>query len=165
MTRTRVRALPLLVLVLAPVVLARAADNVVIQRLAFCQDSWFEWKDDPVRMKALADAFQSAFVRKPFDAFFVPKTTVTIAGLPVLRAFPESVGMGVGFSVIVDATFDAARKNVEKAIGKTLKGCETSDNMRTCGLEVGDKKTLTIMSGDDKKSATTLVGCYYFYAK
>ena len=159
------RALPLLVLVLAPVVPARTADNVVIQRLALCQDSWFEWKDDPVRMKALADAFQSAFVQKPSDAFFVPKTNVTIAGLPVLRAFPESVGMGVGFSVIVDATFDAARKNVEKAIGRTLKGCETSDNMRTCGLEVGDKKTLTIMSGDDTKSATTLVGCYYFYAK
>jgi hypothetical protein len=135
------------------------------ERLALCQDSWLEWKDDDARMRAMAEGFQSAFERKADEGFFVPKTRVTVVGLPVLRAFPDSIGMAVGFSIILDAKFDAARKSVERTIGKSFKKCETGDHMVTCALELGDKKTLTLMSEDDPSGKETLVGCYYFYAK
>jgi hypothetical protein len=37
--------------------------------------------------------------------------------------------------------------------------------MRTCELEIGEKKTILLMAEDNVKSKTTLLGCYYFYAK
>jgi hypothetical protein len=40
-----------------------------------------------------------------------------------------------------------------------------SDNMRTCELEIGEKKTIFLMAEDNVKGKTTLLGCYYFYAK
>ena len=73
--------------------------------------------------------------------------------------------MGVGFSVTVDATFDTARTNLEKALGKPLTKCETSDGMRTCELDIAEKRTLMLMASDDPKASETLVGCYYFYEK
>ena len=141
-----------------------AADDFV-QRLATCQDSWFELKDDEARMKQFAESFNNTFTQKDNGRFFVPKTRTLVAGLPVTEAYPESVGMGVGFSVVVDATFDKAKSAVEKTTGKSLKDCETGDGMRTCGLEIAEKRTLTIMSASDAKSKTTLIGCYYFYEK
>ena len=46
-----------------------------------------------------------------------------------------------------------------------LKQCEVGDNMRTCSLELGEKKTIVLMAEDNPKSTTTLIGCYYFYEK
>jgi hypothetical protein len=37
--------------------------------------------------------------------------------------------------------------------------------MRTCGLEIAEKRTLMVMAEDGPKATTTLVGCYYFYEK
>ena len=82
-----------------------------------------------------------------------------------MQVFPESVGMGVGFSVVVGASFDKTRTSLEHKIGKFLKKCETGDNMRMCELEIAEKKTIMLMAEDNVKSTTTLVGCYYFYAK
>jgi hypothetical protein len=50
-------------------------------------------------------------------------------------------------------------------VGKTLAKCEQGDGMRTCGLELGEKKTLTLMSGEAPDISHTLVGCYYYYEK
>jgi hypothetical protein len=85
--------------------------------------------------------------------------------MPVVEAFPESVGMGVGFSLTVEAPLEKARAQVEKAIGRTFKACERDGGMLSCLLEVADKRTLMLMSDDSAKSKRTLVGCYYFYAK
>jgi hypothetical protein len=79
--------------------------------------------------------------------------------------FPESVGMAVGFSVVVNANFDQTRKAVEIRIGKKLTACENGDNMRMCGLEIAEKKTVTLMTSGDPKSTSALFGCYYFYEK
>ena len=144
---------------------ARPAETFNVERMATCQDTWLEWKDDPVRAKAFGASFQSAFRQNPKDAFFVPRTSVTVLGLPVVQAYPASVGMGVGFSVAVEAPFDKTRKAVEQLIGKPLKQCDTSDNMRTCELTIGDKKNVILMAEATGKSKTTLLGCYYYYEK
>jgi hypothetical protein len=149
---------------LLSVVPARAADDL-IQRLATCQDSWVDMKDDPAKINQFAESFNATFVQKQDGRSFVPKTPLLVAGLPVTEAFPESVGMGVGFSVIVDAKFDQARAALEKTTGKSLKQCETGDGMRTCALEVATQRTLVVMADSEGSSSTTLLGCYYFYEK
>ena len=158
----------ILTIFLAAVTPAQATDNLGIERLATCQDSWLDWKSsDPAQLKKFADSFQSDFFsRKDSDASFVPKSSQTVAGLPVAQVFPESIGMAVGFSVVVNANFDKTRTTLEKTIGKSIKKCEPpSDNMRTCELEIGEKKTILLMAEDNMKSTTTLFGCYYFYEK
>jgi hypothetical protein len=156
-----------LTIFLVAVIPAWAADNLSIERFATCQDSWLDWKEsDPAQLKKFAAGFQSDFLRKEKDPFFVPKSNQTVAGLPVAQVFPESIGMGVGFSVVVNANFDRTKISLAKKIGKSLSKCEPpSDNMRTCELEIGDKKTILLMAEDNVKSTTTLFGCYYFYAK
>jgi hypothetical protein len=155
-----------LMLAVVAVVPARAADDESIERLVTCKDSWLDWKNDNApQLKTFAEHFQSDFTQKESDPFFVPKSNDTIAGLNVTRVFPESVGMGVGFSVFVDATFDEAKRRFEQALGKPLQKCEVSDGMRTCGLEIAEKRTFMLMAEDDAKSTSTLTGCYYFYEK
>ena len=90
---------------------------------------------------------------------------MTVAGLHVAQVFPDSVGMGVGFSVGVDATFDQTRRSLEKMLGKPLVKCEVGDNMRSCALEIAEKRTLMVMAEDNAKNGTTLLGCYYYYEK
>jgi hypothetical protein len=154
----------ILTIFLVVVTPAWAADNLSIERLATCQDSWLDWKkSDPVQLKKFAESFQSDFSRKEKDPFFVPKSNQTVAGLPVVQVFPESIGMAVGFSVVVNANFDITKTSLAKKIGKSFSKCEPpSDNMRTCELEIGEKKTILLMAEDDVKSKTTLLGCYYF---
>ena len=154
------------VLVTLPVLAAPSTDDPAIAHMATCQDSWFEWqKSDPAKLKAFADRFHSAFTQKGDDPFFVPKAASSIAGLKVTQVFPGSVGMGVGFSLFVDATFDKARQTLAKALGKPLTKCETSDGMRTCELQVAAQRTVTLMAEDKPGAHQTLIGCYYFYEK
>lgn len=145
---------------------AQAGGSTSIERMATCQDSWVEWtKTDPARMKAFGDDFRADFSHNGNDAFAMPKTPKTVVGLRVTQVYPESVGMGVGFSVMVAAPFDEARRRLEKALGKPREKCETGDGMRTCEREIAPQRTLTLMSDDNPKAATTLLGCYYFYEK
>jgi len=158
----------LLAVVLVAAAPAQAADNIAIERLATCQDSWLEWQSSsPAQLKKFIDEFRSGFAqKKDTDAFFVPNSSQTVAGLPLAQVFPESVGMAVGFSVTVNASFDKTKSALEKKIGKSLKKCEPpSDNMRTCELTIGEKKTVVLMAEDNPKSTTALFGCYYLYAK
>jgi hypothetical protein len=83
----------------------------------------------------------------------------------VSQAFPGSVGMGVGFSLTLDATFNDARKAAEKALGKALQKCESGEGMRNCELEIAPQRTVTLMAEDKPGIGHTLIGCYYFYEK
>jgi hypothetical protein len=145
---------------------ARAGDDTTITRLATCQNSWLDWqKSDPARLKKLGEYFGATFSHKDNDPFGIPKSNVPIAGLRITQAFPDSIGMAVGFSVTVDAPFDKARAAVEKIVGKKLAHCETGDNMKTCTLQIADQRTVTLMASDPPDKNGTLVGCYYFYEK
>jgi hypothetical protein len=145
---------------------ALAADDAGLTRMALCQDSWVEWrKGDPAKFNVFAEHIHAAFSRHGNDPYMLPKAGVSVLGLHVAQAFPESVGMGVGFSLTVDAPFDTARKAMEKVLGKTLQKCEASDGMKSCELEVGPQRTVTLMAEDNPKSHQTLIGCYYYYEK
>ena len=150
----------------ATVLPASAADDDVLARMALCKDSWLEWsKADPARFKAFAGHVKANFASHGNDPFAVPKAKLTVAGLSVTQAFPDSIGMGVGFSLTLDATFDAARTAVENALGKKLQHCEADEGMRSCELTIAPERTVTLMSGDKPGNRQTLVGCYYLYEK
>jgi hypothetical protein len=145
---------------------ASAADDAGLTRMALCQDSWVEWgKNDPARLKTFGEHFRSEFLPHGNDPYMLPKASVSVLGLHVAQAFLESVGMGVGFSLTVDAPFDATRKVMEKALGKKLAHCETGEGMKNCELEIAPQRTVMLMAEDNPKSRQTLIGCYYFYEK
>jgi hypothetical protein len=142
----------------------RAADDFITQ-LATCQISWVDFKDDAAQMVKLADAWNASFTQKSGSRQWTPKGKVLVLGLPAVQGFPQSVGMGVGFSVLLDATLEQTKTNLEKAIGKPMKNCETGEGMHMCDLSIAEKRTLTLMSSDADKGKTTLLGCYYYYEK
>ncbi len=143
---------------------AIAADDTSLARLATCQDSWLDWnKSNPAEMQKLGAHFQSLFARKEGKPFFFPKAEVSIEGLRIVQAFPESVGMGVGFSLMVDAGFDRTRKVFEKPLGPRPH-CEAGEGMHSCDREIAEKRTFMVMA-DDSEPTKTLVGCYYYYER
>jgi hypothetical protein len=87
------------------------------------------------------------------------------SGINITEAYPESVGMGVGFSVLVDAEYDKVKGSLEKQVGKTISACGKEGDSRSCEHKIGEKKTLVLFESGRGKNAKTLFGCYYFYAK
>jgi hypothetical protein len=73
--------------------------------------------------------------------------------------------MSVGFSAVVGADFDTAKKAFEKAAGVTFKDCEAGEGMRTCGLELAPKKTLMVLGSEKAAVKESVVGCVYFYER
>lgn len=152
----------------ASAVPAASADAPALTRMALCRDSWVEWtKAEPAKFDSFRDQFMKTFSPHGNDPYWLPKPNAkpSVLGLNVSQAFPQSVGMGVGFSLTVDASFDDARKAMEKALGKPLVHCETGDGMRDCELEIAPQRTVMLMAEDKPKSRSTLIGCYYFYEK
>ena len=144
---------------------AQIEGDALLEELATCRASWQDWRNDPVQGRKFADVITGTFTQQPRGPAWTPKRKVVVAGMPVVEAFPESVGMGVGFSLTVEANFDKARQQLEKAAGKTFKDCEAGEGMRTCEFAVAEKRTLIIIAGDNGKAKTSLIGCYYFYAR
>ncbi len=153
----------LLALPLAVAIAPAHAGEPNLESMATCQDSWLEWKENPARGDKFIETLHANYTAKD-SGYLVPKTKTLLFGLPVTRVYPESVGMGVGFSVMVAGNFDASKKAVEKAIGKSLTCEADSEEVRSCEAELGPKKNVTVASdpGDNK---TTLIGCFYFYEK
>ena len=139
-------------------------DDAQLQRLALCQDSWFDWKDDAARMARFASLFNTRFSRSPQGDAFVPRQSSQVLGRAIRQAYPQSVGMGVGFSLVINADFATARAAVEQQLGKPMH-CATSDGVRSCELSLGEQKTALLMTGQNGQASTSLVGCYYFYEK
>jgi hypothetical protein len=158
-------ALSTIFTILVMAISARGADDINIERMATCQDSWFEWKNEPSKLEDLTKDIRSTFAEKENSAFLVPKSEKTVFGLKVVQLFPSSIGMAVGFSVIVEADFKKTRTSLEKKLEKSFKKCETGDNMLTCELEIGEKKTILLLAEEDGKNNKTLFGCFYYYEK
>jgi hypothetical protein len=145
---------------------AAASDDPAYTRMALCQDSWIDMnKSEPKKFEAFRSHFMGMFSPHGNDPYMLPKGNVSVLGMRITQAFPDSVGMGVGFSLTVDAGFDKARSTIEKALGRTVPHCETSDGMKSCALEIAPQRSIILMSDDNPKSQQTLIGCYYFYEK
>ena len=151
-------------LALLPVTTSHAAAEPSLDSMATCRDSWLDWKDDPTRGAKFTESLRANY-KEDRGGFLLPKAPKALLGLPVARVYPESAGMAVGFTVLVNSGFEVARKAVEKSLGKPLK-CDPGhpgDEIFGCELELGPKKTVMIATED--KSKSTLIGCYYFYEK
>src|SRR5436190_20014271 len=136
------RAGPLLTLLVVALP-ARGASDPRVEDLALCRDSWLDWKStDPAKLESFGAFLRSDFAHDDNDAFFTPKSDLTIAGLKVTQVFPGSLGMGLGFSVRVDASFDAARQVLERELGGPLGNCENSEGLRTCELSIAEQRTV-----------------------
>ena len=73
--------------------------------------------------------------------------------------------MGVGYSVIVNASFDAAKASLEKQMGKPFDRCQDASEGKSCERELAKQKTVMLMEGSRGKDPKTLFGCYYLYEK
>jgi len=149
---------------LLPLAPALAADNPTLLTLATCQESWRDWKENPARIQSFRDAL-SGFRAQDREPFYLPTQPATLLGFPVVRLYPDSVGMAVGFSVLADASFDAVKASLEKQTSKAITRCETEGGARSCELKIGEKRTVILMEEGRGKNAKTLFGCYYFYAQ
>lgn len=141
-----------------------AADDPGLLRLASCQDSWLDWRRDETQMKRFADLVLGGFSRQDRSPAFIPQSPSSLLGFPITELYPQSVGMGLGFSVAITASFDEARQGFEKLLGKPM-ACSRGEGMRNCELVLGEKKTAMLMAPDKAGSRQALVGCYYYYEK
>jgi hypothetical protein len=158
-------SVPVLALMVAAIPASGQSDQRV-ENLALCRDSWLDWKNSaPSALESFGVYFRSAFAHNDGDAFVTPKAPIAVDGLNVAQVFPQSLGMGLGFSVVVDASFDVAKQALERDLGEPLRSCDAGDGMRTCELPVAEQRTIILASNDPANDQTTLVGCYYFYEK
>lgn len=150
---------------LAALSATHAADVPGMLQLATCEESWLEFKDDPAKAERFYRPLLSQFRTMERDGSMVPVGPLRLLGHPVSRVYPESVGMGLGFSVIVEAGFDAARSSMEKQMGKSFEHCGVEEGAKSCEHRIAEKKTVVLMEGRRGNNPLTLVGCYYYYEK
>lgn len=139
-----------------------AAQENFFGQMATCQESWFDWKDDEARMTEYGNGFSADFTRIEQDAGFLPKGPGKVLGFPLIKVYPQSVGMGVGFSVQLGGRFDKIRSEVEHRLGKSL-DCSAEEGMTSCIAEIGENRNLTLMTSGDGADTIKLLGCYYYY--
>lgn len=133
-----------------------------LEKLAICEDSWLDWKDDARRTDQYMESFDQAFTRIDDEAAFRPKQASTALGFPVTKVYPQSVGMGVGFSLLLSAPLQQVRSEVEKRVGKPLQ-CSVEEGMTSCVVELGEQKSLMLASEGNATDESSLLGCYYYY--
>lgn len=139
-------------------------DEASLGKFAMCQESWFGWKHDEGRMGQYFDRFNANFTRSEEEPALLPKGPGNVLGFPLIKVYPQSVGMGLGFSVQLGGQFVKIRSEVEHRLGKPLE-CESSDGMTSCGVELGENKSLTLTVFGKGADAINLLGCFYEYEK
>ena len=144
---------------------AQNKDDAGVLRLLTCQDSWMEWKGDPIEQQKFVDRHKANFTQNESDGSFVPIKPMSILGHRIAQLYPQSIGMGIGYSVIVNASFDAAKASLEKQMDKRFTRCQAASEGKSCERELSKLKTVMLMEGTRGKDAKTLFGCYYLYEK
>lgn len=160
-TATRVITAALLALCAHAAPAAELAET--LQRLAGCQDSWLDWKNDEQRMRAFGDALMGQFRPSEQHHVFVPQGRVTWMGYEVSEITPQNIGMALGFAITVKAPLAKLRAGYERVVGQPMKACENNDGLSSCELQLAKRKTATMMMPIKKPELGTLLGCYYYY--
>ena len=140
------------------------AEALRLTRLATCRDSWLGWQDDERGMTNYIGQFDADYTHGNDDATFLPKAPSRVLGFPLMKVYPQSVGLGIGFSVELAGTLAQVRTEVEKQLGKSLE-CDASDGMTSCGLELAPSKTVTLAADGNGTGKSSLLGCFYIYEK
>jgi hypothetical protein len=142
---------------------ASAGGDPRIESLALCRDSWMDWeRNDPSALDSFGNFLRMNLAPNTDDGSFTPSTPMTIIGMDVTQVFPSSLGMGLGFSVLIDAPFEVAKQALERNLGKPLADCQSGDGMRACELPIADQRTVVLVSDDGSNDTATLIGCYYY---
>jgi hypothetical protein len=140
------------------------AEERRLSQLASCQESWLPWKDDQRRMTEYVGSFDADYTQSEEEPAFLPKGPSKVLGFPLIKVYPHSVGMGVGFSLQLAGSLEKVRAEVEKLLGKPLE-CDVSDEMTSCGYELDPKRTITLAADGDGTGKLSLLGCFYYYEK
>ena len=142
----------------------QAVDETQLQRIALCQKPWHDWKDGDVSTTRFVSYLESRFGRGPQGDAFTPKFEAKVLGYAVTQVYPQSVGMGAGFSLLIDANLIQARGGIERQLGKPMT-CSSTDGVRSCEIKLGPKKTALLMTAQNGHANTSLIGCYYLFQK
>jgi hypothetical protein len=132
-----------------------------LERMATCEDSWLDWRDDPARTKAFAEGLKVSFEQRGKGPSLAPRGRTTFLRMPVLKVFPDTIGMARGFSILLYAMFDDAKALLEQGYSTHLDNCQTSAGTRMCSREIGENKTLLVMGDTGANRHQTLLGCFY----
>lgn len=135
----------------------------VLQKLATCEESWYDLRNDAARMEAIGVALRSQFAPQDRSPVWKPNGPVTWLGAEVLEMTPQSVGMGLGFALTLKQPAGTVQPAYERALGQALGRCESGDGMRSCERKLAEKRTAMVVSPLNRPELGTLVGCYYFY--
>lgn len=144
---------------------ARTAEpQDLLLSLATCAESWHDWRRDEQRMAHFASTMQAHFELDRKRRVWVPRQPMQLMGHRVTELTPQSVGMGLGFAVTLDAPMQKVRPSFEAALGKPMKSCDKGDGMSMCELPLAERRTAVLMAPLAKpQPSVTVVGCYYFY--
>jgi hypothetical protein len=134
-----------------------------LSRLASCQESWLDMKNDPARARNFAEVIQANFVQDDRSPTWKPRQPMTWLGHPLIEITPQSVGMGLGFAVTVKARPETVRPAYEKLVGQPLGGCGKSDGSLMCEHQIAKQRTAMLVAPLKTPELGTMLGCYYFY--
>lgn len=144
--------------------LAQAAEpEDTLTRLASCQESWYDMRNDAERVQRIGALLREHFEPQDRSPSWKPRRPMKWLGHEVLELTPQSVGMGLGFGVTVKARLSAVRPAFEKAVGRPVGNCDKGDGMSMCSVEIAAKRTAMMVGPADSPDRGTLLGCYYFY--
>lgn len=149
------------VLLLSVIPNVQAEEDKTLLPMLTCQESWLDWKEKPEQGKQFADVLQAKFHQDGRENFFIPNQAISILGHNVARVYPSSVGMALGFSVLVDGSFETVKASLEQQTGKSFTQCESSEGTKSCEHKLAKNKTIFLMA--DATKGQTLLGCYYYY--
>jgi len=141
---------------------AQAAGELSLERLASCADSWMDWKQDAALAEQFRNYFLARFEQEPRSPGWQPRRPATVFGLPVVKAYPQSVGMGLGFSLEVRGTPADVRRAMERAIDRPLQ-CERAEGALSCEAKLADRRTALVLAADEGRGQPSLIGCFYYY--
>lgn len=139
-----------------------AAGEPVLSRLATCQDTWSGWQEGDPRMDRYVAFFENGYTRDDDAASFTPKAPTTSMGFSVTNVFPQSVGMGVGFSVTLVGGYAQIQMAVESELKQPM-DCSTSDGMKSCVVGLAADRIVMLTSADNGAAPSSLLGCFYRY--
>jgi len=143
---------------------AQAAEpQDTLSRLASCQESWLDMKDDPARGAKFAEVIKAHFVQDDRAPTWKPRRPMSWLGKPVIEITPQSIGMGLGFAVTLKAVSDDVKPAYEQLVGQSLGRCEKSDGSLTCERPIAERRTAMLAAPLKKPELGTMLGCYYFY--